>query len=41
MTIYRKKVTRKLARTTQFIIFVVVFVLAMTITFSDVYGSVL
>ena len=41
MTIYKKKVTRKLARTTQVIIFVIVFVLAMTITFKDVYGSML
>jgi hypothetical protein len=39
MTLLRKTVTRRLIRGTKLLLFIIVFILAMTITFSDVYGA--
>lgn len=41
MTIYRKKVTRRFTRVTKVLLFAVVFILTLSITFSDVYGAIL
>ena len=39
MTLIRKQVTRRLIRFTKFLLFAIVFILTLSITFSDVYGA--
>jgi hypothetical protein len=39
MTLIRKKVTRRFIRLTKLLVFAIVFILTLTITFSDVYGA--
>lgn len=38
MTILRAKVTPRLIRVTKVVLFAIVFILTLTLTFSDVYG---